>query len=84
MILSFPYYTYKWKGITFEKIQKERGEAVSYLYSLGSVRILFWEFFQFGNFEITINSEINVHLFSIFNHPGYVRLNYTLHTGPTI
>ena len=38
------------------------GEAVSYLYSLGSVRILFWEFFQFGNFEITINSEINVHL----------------------
>ena len=24
--------------------------------------ILFWEFFTFGNFEITINSEINVHL----------------------
>ena len=38
------------------------GEAVSYLYSLGSIRIIFWEFLQFGNFEITINSEINVHL----------------------
>ena len=82
---------------------------------------VFWELFTIGNFEIVINSEINVHhryvwistlcrvlpeliitskfmnstvwtfvliefslggaffwlLFSIFNHPGYVRLNYT-------
>ena len=95
--------------------------------SIGFTNISFFgSFFTIGNFEIAINSEINVHLmirldfnslscslridnrlevhafyflkcvfiefslggaffwllFSIFNHPGYVRL--LLHTGPAI
>ena len=50
--------------ITYAALMKvsSSGEAVSYLYFLGSVRILFVSSFQFGNFEININSEINVHL----------------------
>ena len=35
--------------------------------------ILFWEFFTFGNFKITINSEINVRRYSILS---YLCLDY--------
>jgi len=41
-----------------------------YLYSLGSVRVLFWESFiwVFDHFEVTINSEINVFSYTSYDH----------------